>query len=46
MLQIVTKSFSFDQPVGFVPPTEAVGAPVNMWFLKCTLGDINIRGTW
>jgi len=22
----------------FAPPTAAVGAPVNIWFLKCTVG--------
>ena len=40
-----TKNLSFDQTVGFSPPIEAVGAPFDMWFLKCTLGNINIGGT-
>jgi hypothetical protein len=40
-----TKSLTCDQPVGFAPPIEAVGAPVDMWFLKCNLGNISIGGT-
>jgi hypothetical protein len=31
-----TKNLSFDQPVDFEPLIEAVGTPVDMWFLKCT----------
>lgn len=46
MLHVVTKSLSFAQPVVFTSPTEVVGTPVNMCFLKCTLGCINIGGTW
>jgi hypothetical protein len=46
MLQIVTKTLSFHQPVGFAPPIEAVAAPVNLYFLKYTLGNMNIGGTW
>jgi len=34
-----------DQPVGCAPAIEAEGAPVNMLFLKCTLGNINIGET-
>jgi hypothetical protein len=40
-----TKSFTCDQPDGFVPPIEAVVAPVDMWFLKCNLGNINVGRT-
>jgi hypothetical protein len=40
------KSLSCDQLVGFALPIEAVGAPVDMWFLKCNLGNINTAGTW
>ena len=40
-----TNSLSYDQLVGFTLPVEAVGAPVDMWFLKCTLGNINLRST-
>jgi hypothetical protein len=40
-----TKGLSFSQPVGFVSPIEAVGTPVNIWFLKCTLGNISMGGT-
>jgi hypothetical protein len=36
----------FDQHFGFALPAEAVGAPVSMGFLKITLGNINIGGTW
>ena len=32
--------------VVFASPNDAVGAPVIMWFLKCTLENINIGGTW
>jgi hypothetical protein len=42
MLHVVKNGLPFDQPDGFAPPIEAVKAPVNMWFLKCTLGNINI----
>jgi len=45
MLHIFKNGLPFDQPVGFVPPTEAVEAPVNMWFLKYTLGNIKIGQT-
>jgi hypothetical protein len=45
VIQIVTKQFLMDQPVGCAPAIEAVGAPANTWFLKCTLGNINIEGT-
>jgi len=41
-----TNSLSCDQTVGFAPAIEAAGAPVDKWFLKCTLGNINIGGTW
>jgi hypothetical protein len=41
-----TNSLSCDQTVGFAPPIEAVGALVDMWFWKYTLGNINIGGTW
>ena len=45
-LKIVkTNNFSFDHPVVFAPQIEAVGAPVNMWYLQCTFGNINIAGT-
>jgi len=40
-----TKSFTCDQPVGFAPPIEEVIAPVDMWFLKWKLGNINIGRT-
>jgi hypothetical protein len=40
-----TNSFSCDQTVGFAPPIEVVGAPIDMWFLKFTHGNINIEGT-
>lgn len=46
MLHIVKNGLQFDQPVGFTPPIEAVEAPVNMWFLKHTLGNITIGQTW
>ena len=42
----LTKSLTCDQPVGFAPPFEAVGTPVDMWFLKYNLGNTNIAGTW
>jgi hypothetical protein len=45
MLQTVNKE-SFDQPFEFSPPTYGAGAQVNMWFLKCTLGNIKNGGTW
>jgi len=40
------KTLSFHQLVGFAPPVESVAAPVNMCFLKCTFGNMNIGGTW
>jgi len=46
MLQILMKTLSFHQLVGFAPQVEAVAAPVNLCFLKCTLGNMNIVGTW
>jgi hypothetical protein len=36
------KSLSCDQPVGFALSIEAVVTPVDMWFLKCNLGNINM----
>jgi hypothetical protein len=41
-----TNRLSYDKPFGFALPVEAVGTPVDMWFLKCTLGNINLRRTW
>jgi hypothetical protein len=41
-----TNSLSCDQTVGFAPSIEAVGALVDMWLLKCTLGKSSIGGTW
>jgi hypothetical protein len=40
------QSPSSGRPVGFEPPSEAVGAPINMLFLNCTLGNISTGGTW
>jgi len=39
------KTLSFHQLVGFAPPVEAVATPVSLYFLKCTLGNMNIGGT-
>jgi hypothetical protein len=41
-----TKSLSFHQHVVVAPPIEAVVAPINLWFLKCTHGNINSGGTF
>jgi len=45
MLHTVKNGLPLDQPVGFAPPIKTVEAPVNMWFLKCTLGNIKIGQT-
>ena len=40
------QTLSFGQTVEFAAPTEAVGAPVNTWFLRSTVGNISTTGTW